>query len=325
MTSPNLSEIVTTTLRNRSGEFADNMLDNNALLNRLKKRGKVKPVSGGRTIVQELEYADNGTVKNYSGYETLDISPSDVFTAAEFDYKQKAVAVAISGLEQLQNSGPEAIIPLLASRIENAKKSMANSIAADIYSNGTADGGKQIGGLQLLVSKTPGSGTVGGIDRATWAFWQNKATVSGTAASATNIQERMNAMALSLVRGTDSPDLIVADTNYYGFYLSSLQAIQRITDPEAFTGSGFPSLKYFGAGKAADVVLDGGVGGACPTNTMYFLNTDYIHFRPHADRNMTPIGDDRYAVNQDAMVKLIAFAGNMTLSNASLQGVLSQS
>jgi len=324
MASPNLSEIVTTTLRNRTGELADNMLDNNALLNRLKKRGKVKTVAGGRTIVQELEYADNSTYKRYSGYETLNIAPSDVFTAAEFDFKQAAVAVSCSGLEELQNSGPDAIIDLLASRIKNAQKSMMNGISADIYSDGTADGGKQIGGLQLLVSKTPTSGTVGGIDRATWAFWQNKATVSGTAASATNIQERMNTMALSLVRGTDRTDLIVADGNYYNFYLSSLQAIQRITDPE-MAASGFTSLKYYGHGGSADVVLDGGQGGNCPANTMYFLNTDYIHFRPHAARNMVPIGDERFAVNQDAMVKLIVFAGNMTLSNASLQGVLSES
>ena len=101
MVSPNLSEMVTTTLRNRTGQLADNMLDNNALLNRLKKKGKVKTVSGGRTIVQELEYADNSTFKRYSGYETLNIAPSDVFTAAEFDYKQAAVAISISGLEDL--------------------------------------------------------------------------------------------------------------------------------------------------------------------------------------------------------------------------------
>lgn len=324
MTSPNLSEIVTTTLRNRTGELADNVTKNNALLARLKKKGKVQTVSGGRTIVQELEYAENSTFKRYSGYETLNISPSDVFTAAEFDYKQAAVAVSISGLEQLQNSGAEAIINLLGSRIRNAQKTMMNNIAVDCYSDGTADGGKQIGGLQLLVSKTPTTGTVGGIDRAAFDFWRNQATVSGTAASATNIQDRMNSMALSLVRGTDRSDLIIADVNYYQFYLNSLQAIQRLTDPD-MAGAGFTSLKYFGAGGSTDVVLDGGVGGGCPENTMYFLNTDYIHFRPHASRNMVPIGDDRYATNQDAMVKLIGFAGNMTVSNASLQGVLSES
>jgi len=62
MASPGLSEIVTTTLQNRSGVIADNMSENNALLSRLSKRGKVKPVSGGRTIVQELSYAENSTL-----------------------------------------------------------------------------------------------------------------------------------------------------------------------------------------------------------------------------------------------------------------------
>jgi hypothetical protein len=55
---------------------------------------------------------------------------------------------------------------------------------------------------------------------------------------------------------------------------------------------------------------------------MYFLNTNYIHYRPHRDRNMVPLDPDRFSVNQDAMVKLIGWAGNMTLSNARLQGVL---
>ncbi len=322
MPSPNLDEIVTTTLRNRTGQLADNVTKNNALLYKLQKRGNVKPVSGGRTIVQELEYAENSTFKRYSGYEVLNIVPSDVLTAAEFNYAQAAVAVSISGLEQLQNSGKEALIDLLESRIKNAEKTLVNNIALDCYSDGTADGGKQIGGLQLLVSKTPTTGTVGGINRATWTFWRNTASAPSGAPTASNIQNRMNTVALSLNRGTDGVDLIVADTVYYQTYLESLQAIQRITSEE-MAGAGFTSLAYFGAGKKADVVLDGGRGGGCPASTMYFLNTDYIHFRPHSKRNFVPLGDERMSVNQDAMVKLLGFAGNMTLSNASLQGVLS--
>lgn len=245
-----------------------------------------------------------------------------MFTAAEFNYAQAACAVSISGLEMLQNSGKEAIIDLLESRISNAEKTLVNNIAADCYSDGTADGGKQIGGLQLLVDNTPSTGTVGGIDASTTlgSFWRNIAVDSGVATAAT-IQASMNQTSLQLVRGTDKTDLIVADTNYYALYLASLQAIQRITSEE-MAGAGFTSLKYYGGGGSADVVLDGGYGGACPTNTMYFLNTDYIFFRPHADRNFVPIGDDRFATNQDAMVKLIGFAGNMTVSNRRLQGVL---
>jgi hypothetical protein len=321
--SSTLTEIVTTTLRNRTGKLADNVTKNNALLNRLKKKGKVKPVSGGRTIVQELEYAENGTFKRYSGYEALNISPSDVFTGAEFNYAQAACAISISGLEMLQNSGENAIIDLLESRIQNAEKTLVNNIAVDCYSDGTADGGRQIGGLQLLVDSTPSTGIVGGIDASTTvgSFWRNIAldatTDGGAAATSANIQSYMNRVYVQLVRGADKPDLIVADNNYWRVYLESLQAIQRIASDE-MAQAGFDSLKYMGA----DVVLDGGYGGGAPTNSMFFLNTDYIYFRPHSDRNFAPLGDDRFAVNQDAMVKLIGFAGNMTVSNRRLQGIL---
>lgn len=325
MAIPNsaITEIVATTLRNRSGKAADNVSKNNALANRLKKRGKVKPVSGGRTIVQELEYAENGTFKRYSGYERLNIAPSDVFTAAEFNYAQAAVAVSISGLEMLQNAGEEQVIDLLEGRINNAERTLANNIAVDMYSDGTADGGKQIGGLQLLVDPTPATGTVGGIDASQTiaTFWRNIAfdatTDGGTAATSANIQSYMNRVWVQLVRGADGPDLIVADNNYYRLYLESLQAIQRITSDE-MAEAGFTSLKYMNA----DVVLDGGVGGGAGTNTMYFLNTDYIFFRPHSARNFAPIGDERFSTDQDAMVKLIGFAGNMTVSNRRLQGLL---
>jgi hypothetical protein len=321
MATPNVSEIMTTTLESRTKKLADNVSENNALLNRLNKRGNVKPFSGGRVIYQELDYAENSTYKRYSGYETLNISPSEVFTAAEFDIKQAAVAISISGLEQLQNSGPEQMIDLLESRIVNAEKTMQNNFSSDLYSDGTADGGKQIGGLQLLVADTPTSGTVGGINRLNWTFWRNQSfdatTDGGAAVTAANIQSYMNTMYLRTSRGTDHSDLIIADNNYYNAYWQSLQAIQRVGDSE-MADAGFQTLKFMGA----DVVFDGGYGGAAPANHMYFLNTNYIFWRPHRDRNMVPLNPDRFAVNQDAMVKLIAVAGNLTTSNCFLQGLI---
>lgn len=322
MASPNISEMLTTTLESRTGKLADNVTENNAILYRLKEKGRMRPVSGGTSIYQELEYAENSTYKRYSGYETLDISPSDVFTAAEFNWKQAAVAVTVSGLEELQNSGRERVIELVSNRVSNAEKTMMNNISADMYSDGTADGGKQIGGLQHLVANTP-TNTVGGIDRssAIGAFWANydygATTDGGAAATSANIQSYMNQVYLSISRGTDRPDLILADNAFYKLYWESLQTIQRITN-ENLGQAGFMNLKYMDA----DVVFDGGYNGNAPASTMYFLNTDYIHWRPHRDRNMVPLNPDRFGTNQDAVVKLLAWAGNMTLSNGFLQGVL---
>jgi hypothetical protein len=340
MAFPNLSEIVTTTLRNRTGVLADNFSRNNALIRRLNTRGKVKTFSGGRTIVQELAYANNSTFQWYSGYQVLNVAPSQTFTAAEFPIRQAALAVSISGLEELQNSGEEAIIDLLESRIENAEDSFLNGLSLAMYGDATTTG--TINGLQNLIASSPSSGVVGGIDRSTWVFWRNIAysglTNGGAAVTAANIQHYMNSVWKQLVRGRDMPDLIVADGNFWQYYLESLQAIQRITTENAapdMAEIGFQTLKYMNA----DVVLDGGfqgfstdpftpdysggtaVGGA-PANTMYFTNTKYLHWRPHADRDMVPLDPNRFSVNQDAMVRLIGWAGNMTLSNAFLQGVL---
>ena len=319
MVSPNIDEITTTTLRKRSKKLADNVSANTALLYKLKKQGKAKPVSGGRTILQEISYAENGTFKRYSGYESLDISPSDVFTSAEFNLKQAAVAVTMSGLEMLQNDGEEAVIDLMESRIENAETTMMNNISNDVYSDGTTDGGRQIGGMQLLVSDA-GTGTVGGINSSTWSFWQNYVfdfSSNSLTPGASTIQEAMNNTWLKLTRNRDTPDLIVADNTYYQYYWQSLQAIQRIASDD-MARSGFNSLKFMNA----DVVADGGKDGDSPANHMYFLNCDYLYFRPHSKRNFVPLNPDRYSTNQDATVKLMAWAGNMTVNNRSLQGVI---
>jgi hypothetical protein len=319
MASPGLDEIVTTTLRYRSGKLRDNMSKNIALLSRLQDKENIAPVSGGRSIGEELEYAENSTFMYYSGDETLNVASSDVFTTAEYEWKQAAVAVKINGLELLKNSGREKVIDLLESRIKNAEKTMLNNLSTGVYSDGTGTGGKQIGGLQLLVSDA-GTGTVGGINSSTYSFWQNAVydfSANGVAASALTIQDAMNSLYLSISRNRDVPDLIVADNTYFGYYWKSLQAIQRVTD-EKMASAGFQTLKFMGA----DVVYDGGFSGTAPSAHMYFLNTNYIKFRPHRDRNMVPMGADRFSVNQDAMVKLIGWAGNLTCSNRSLQGVI---
>ena len=322
-----VSDIIATTIQSRSGELADNVTNNNPLLLKLKSKGNVRPFSGGNVILEEIMYNDSSTnnTSSYSGFETLNISPNSPISAAQYSIAQYASAVTISGLEMLQNSGKEAIIDLLEGRIKVAEAQLANRINLDLYGNGTGNGGKNLTGLAAAVADAPSSGTYGGINRATWSFWQNQAfsgvTNGGAAVSAANIQSYMTQLAIKLVRGTDKADLIVADNNYYNLYVNSLQAIQRVTDPE-MAGSGFASLKFYGGGTSADVVLGGGIGAQEPANHMYFLNTDYIFFRPHKDRNFVPIGGERQSVNQDAIVKLIGWAGNLTSSGAQFNGVL---
>jgi hypothetical protein len=312
----NISDIVATTIESRTKKIADNVTNNNAVLRKLSMRGKIKTFSGGSKILQELSFAENANAGWYSGYDLLPVGVSDVISAAEYTIKQCAVPVVISGLEQLQNAGKEQMIDLLEARISVAEATMANLIAEGLYSDGTAAGGKQLDGLNAALPTNPALAPYGGINGATFTFWQNKVQAGATATMLAD----MNSLWALVTRGPDRTDLIMMSNSVWLGYLAKLQAQQRFESPEVGQ-LGFPSLKFIDA----DVVLDGGIydfgrtGAAA--NTAYFLNTNYIHYRPHADRNMVPLSPNkRYAVNQDAEVSILAFAGNLTTSGRKYQG-----
>ncbi len=177
------------------------------------------------------------------------------------------------------------------------------------------------------------------IDSGTWGFWQNNVqsfATNGLTPGAATMQTSMNRTWLSVSRQADRPDLIIADNIFFRYYWESLQAIQRIQS-DSTAMAGFMNLKFMDA----DVVFDGGFqgtsagnvsvlgsggswlsGGGAPASHMWFLNTDYLFLRPHQDREFVPLDPDRFSVNQDAMVRLVAWAGNMTTSNRFLQAVL---
>lgn len=314
-----ITELVATTLAKRSGKIADNVSNNNALLSRLKQKGRIQPVSGGRSIYQEFAYRENSNGGWYSGYDTLPVAAADVMSGAEFDWKQYAVAVVMSGLEEIQNDGDAQVHDLLAERIGVAESTMANDISDGLYSDGTGSGSKQITGLDAAVPQDPTTGTYGGINRATAGneFWRSQLYDPSSTPTSTTIQGYMNLLWSYCNRGADRPDLIMSGGTIWATFMASMQTLQRFTDPDS-AKLGFPSIKFMDA----DVVLDGGIGGEATATDMYFLNTKYIHFRPSRKRNMVPIGGERLSTNQDAKVTFLAWAGNLTTSGAKFQGRL---
>ena len=319
-----ITDIIATTIQSRSGELADNLTQNNAILQRLSQKNNIRPFSGGNVILEEIMYDDTTTnnANSYSGYEVLNIAPDSPISAAQYKIAQYADAVTMSGLEMLQNSSKEAIIDLLDGRMQVSEARLLNRISGDLYGDGTGNGGKNLDGLGAAVAAVPTTGTYGGINRATWTFWQNQITSGAT--SSTTILAAMTTAAIKQIRGTDKADLIVAGNTLYSYYVGALQAIQRIAAEES-GAAGFASLKFYGGGTSADVVLGGGYGSQETATYMYFLNTNYLFLRPHKERNFVPIGGERQSINQDAIVKLYGWAGNLTTSNSFLQGLLTGS
>lgn len=317
MAVPNSSypEILTTTIDNYRDTLADNVMTNNVLLLYLKNAGNSDPATGGATLLENLMYQENGTFSWYSGYEQLSVEASDVLTTASFAWKQANCNVTMSGLEEVQNSGPEAMHNLIKARIRVAEITLQNEISASLFYSNTEQGGKAIGGLQHLIADLPTSGTVGGIDSNPQTWWRNQYydfSDASVTASSTTITHGMNLIYMRTERGTEKVDLVVAGETYFSYYEESLQAQQRFIDTRRAVG-GFSGYKY----KDATVYYDPN----CSSTRMYMINSKYLHFRPARSRNFVVL-KDKVSVNQDATVTPLYWMGNLTVSNRARNGLL---
>jgi hypothetical protein len=314
-TGSTFTELVSTTFRKHRKSVTDNLSNRNALLKYIMKRGNKRMEDGGLSIVEPLDYAANGTYQRYSDWDVLDISASEVISAAEYQWKQIAVNVVASGRELRINSGESQIIKLAAARIKNAIRTFNNNFSSDLYSDGTT--ANQINGLQAIIPDAVTVGTVGGINAATFSFWQpqqsDASDLSVTVSATTFENGLMLPLWLKLDRGPDDqPDLIVMDSVYYAFFEASQTSLKRYNDTSK-GDAGFVTLKY----KNADVLYDGNSG--IPTSHAYFINTNYMKLCVHQNADME-VMDDMRPVNQDGSVTPILWMGNLVCSNRKLQG-----
>jgi hypothetical protein len=316
-TNERLQEAFSLALEDRSQGYADLVSNSNALLFLMKKRGQFKTFSGP-TIRERLLYAESGTYTRYSGYQFLNPAPAELFNDAEFTAKLAAVSVTLSGEDILKNSGPNQLKDIMEEHISAAEQELTDRFVEDLHSAGTAE--NQIGGLQLVLPTNVSSGSYGGIARSN-AIWQtttydaNSAFSGITAVSSTTVKTIFDNIMIARSRGQKGPNVILASAEHYIAYTAATVAIQRINDESELGKMGFTNLKYYGAGKSVDVVLEGGIGSAMPANTTYFIDTSALKFRYHPDRNFVKFGGKQMPVNQDALVQHIGFYGELTMNN----------
>ena len=316
------TEMATVTLRNVGRNLSDNVSDHNQLMRRLKEKKQIITKNGGYELQEPLEYAENGTVQRYNGYDELSTAASDVLSSAKYDWEQIALHVTASGKEVRMNAGSkESMFNLVDSRVNVAKKTAANFLSRDLYSDGTAS--NQIGGLAHII-QTAGTGTVGGINSTNFTFWQNKVremtgtnlAASPSVANAASMRADMNALYLSLCRGVDKPDLIVMSHDFHALFELGMQDHQRYQSAKS-AETGFDSIRY----KSADVVFDDNTNFSTTAEKAYFLNTDYLQLVQHRDAQWTQ-DEEKRPTNQDAVVIPMYWMGNLVCKNRSLQGVL---
>lgn len=323
MAEPGASELVTTTLRLRTKKIRDNVTNYNILSSEMEfTRG-----ADGRTIFREMSYAQNATFTRYTGAQPINIAYNPVATAAEFEPKQFAVAITINGREKRMNSGPEGLIKLLGMRMKVGEATLQNYFNGDMFSDGTADGGKQIGGLLLLIAKIPTTGTVGGINRASSdsAFYRNYKFATATdwaggATSAANIKQLYNKVLNATQTNGEGPNKIIAGADHYEYLQVATQAIQRLTDPKN-AKIGYRNFDYQGVPVFLGSSINYTGQTLIPADMSYFVNTKGLEMVIYKGGDFEPLPMVQ-SINQDAETQLVVFMGNMVLNQAKTQGVL---
>ena len=301
----NFDNLLTTTLANYRSTLTDNVFTARPLTYKLMEGGRIRMLNGGTKIVEPLIYGQNSTVGSYSGYETLSLTPQEGISAAEYEWKQYAASIAISGIEEAKNNGEQEIINLLEAKIMQAEESMRESFNQMFFADGTGNSSKDWNGLGNLVES---GNTVGGINSSTYSWWQSKE--DNTSAALTLAQ--MSSLYNSVSVGNDHPDLLLTTQTLFEKYEALLQPNLRYTDTKT-ADAGFQNLLF----KAAPVMYD----VHCTAGVFYMLNSKYLTLVGHSGKwfSQTSFISPE---DVDARYALIMCYGNLTVRNRAKQGKL---
>jgi hypothetical protein len=310
MAEPTVNQLIATTINNYHKEFADNVSNSNAVTALLRMGDRIRIVDGGKAISCPLAYAEE-TFAWYVGTELLSRATKETISEADYAPANAVASVTLSGPDLAMNRGRERIMNLLEGKLDNAQSTMKNNITKGVYGDGTV--AKSFAGLKAFITDD-GLGTVGGINATTWVFWKNQfqSIARATGLQYPALKAGLNALWMKLIRGTEKPDLVVADGEIYSTYESGLQENQRYADAK-LGALGFETLKY----KTAAIVFDGAATGLIGG---YMINTKYLKLEVYSGRNFEALDLPDQSPDMDAITRHIAFMGGLTLSNRSMQG-----
>ena len=301
----NFDNLLSTTLANYRDQLTDNIFSARPLTYTLMEKGRIRMLNGGTKIVEPLIYGVNDTVGSYSGYDTISLTPQQGISAAEFEWKQYASSISISGIEEAKNNGEQEIINLLEAKIMQAEESMREGFNTMFFADGTGNSSKDWNGLGNLVES---GNTVGNIDSNTYTWWKSKEENTSTALTLAQMSSMYNTVSV----GNDHPDTLLTTQLLFEKYEALLQPNLRYTDTKT-ADAGFQNLLF----KSAPVMYDTG----CTAGTFYFLNSKYLTLVGHTSKWFDQTAFVR-PEDLDARYALIMCYGNLTVRNRAKQGKL---
>jgi hypothetical protein len=284
------NDILSTTFHHYHKTLTDNIWNSRPLLDYYMSKGRLRLVSGGISIVEPLITVE-GETQAYHGYDPVFVNPVETVTAAQYDWKQLAATIIISGLEEAQNNSKEMIINLLEAKIMQAEETLKSRINKMLYGTYVPrttpapvdEVGKIFLGLPTLIDDVA---PAGGIDPATNPWWKAQVIPGGPVDAAGLETLLRTAFNSASDVGSDHVDAIFTNTFGLGFYESTLTPQVRYTDTNK-ANLGFTNLMYKNVPIFSDPDCSGGVEGTLDIDsaTFYGVNSKYVGLVIHSERN----------------------------------------
>lgn len=280
-------------------------------------------------LMKELGQADA-----YSGYDQLNVDPMDGITSAFFEWRQMAVPITISGLEEKKNAGEARIIDLLKAKTKQAVLGIQEKFAKALIQGNLVNGGNAydpyvsvsngalfVDPLFKLVNKA-GTGTVGSVDASVETWWKNQFKSSSASTYAAFLKELRNFRNNCSKGPGGAPDLHIVDQNTYELYESALAAAHRNPSYQV-ADIPFDNVAFYRAPVTWDqFMID--VQNYTTTitkGTWLSLNSKFWYVKVHRGTNWMPT-EFQKPVGQDAKTAHILWLGGVGVSNRRKHGVM---
>lgn len=132
----------------------------------------------------------------------------------------------VKGSQKLQDAERVQLFNLMAENTESFDLGFKEKLDIELHRSG-ASSADAVGGLDSLVSLTPTTGTVGGLDRATFTMWRNYVKTGISTATKGNISSEMELAFRRCVRNGGKPNLIMVGSAFLDAYRNDLAIVQN--------------------------------------------------------------------------------------------------
>lgn len=311
-------------------DFMDEVYKSSPLIRRLYKSNRVT-LQGGTQIEQGLLTARLASGGAYSGYDILDIAPSDSLRTAAWDWRQYYKNVTVDGLTLIKVNSPDAVADYIRTYFQQAQMDMQADLAFDLWQNVPVSGAaapanlKGLDGLRLAIDDTTVANVYGGIDRSVTAnaFWKAKKDTSTSVMTL----PALNTFFGTCQRGAQGPTAIYSRRDQYNLYWGKIAGstptyqipINSVIDDEVAVQAGFTNLFFNNIPWLVDDYVND--GPSTSFSSIYFIDESMAKLVVNTGRNFD-MGDFQQGINQDAMTALIKFAGNFVLKSCNTSGVM---